>query len=293
MTQDEIARELGVSRQKAQRLVSLAASAGLVKVRLDHPIARCMELAAALRQRWNLGIVHVAPSSTGAPGFLAGVASLAAAEIERVLADEAPRILAFGTGRALTSAAEQVERRERPQHRIVSLLGNMMMDGAASPFNATVRLAERTGARHYPMGLPVFAASIDEVAMLRAQPPVANTLRLSAKADIVFVGIGSVDYDAPIAKDGFATPEDIDALIAAGIVGEITSHGFDADGRLVPTPLGQRATGAPLEPGASRPVVCVAAGAEKVVPLRAALRGRLINGLITDETTAESLLGLD
>jgi DNA-binding transcriptional regulator LsrR (DeoR family) len=32
MTQDEIARELGVSRQKAQRLVSLAASTGLVKV---------------------------------------------------------------------------------------------------------------------------------------------------------------------------------------------------------------------------------------------------------------------
>ena len=40
-TQDEIAREMGVSRQKAQRLVSHAASAGLVKVRLEHPIARC------------------------------------------------------------------------------------------------------------------------------------------------------------------------------------------------------------------------------------------------------------
>ena len=44
-TQDEIARKLGVSRQSAQRLVSLAVSEKLIKFRLDHPIARCMELS--------------------------------------------------------------------------------------------------------------------------------------------------------------------------------------------------------------------------------------------------------
>ena len=49
-TQDEIAKKLGVSRQSAQRLVSLAISERLIKVRLDHPIARCMELASLLRQ---------------------------------------------------------------------------------------------------------------------------------------------------------------------------------------------------------------------------------------------------
>ena len=47
-TQDEIARKLGISRQSAQRLVSLAMSERLIKVRLDHPIARCLELGAAL-----------------------------------------------------------------------------------------------------------------------------------------------------------------------------------------------------------------------------------------------------
>jgi len=41
-TQDQIAAKLGVSRQTAQRLVSLAVSEGLIKVRLDHPISNCM-----------------------------------------------------------------------------------------------------------------------------------------------------------------------------------------------------------------------------------------------------------
>jgi DNA-binding transcriptional regulator LsrR (DeoR family) len=47
--QEQIARKLGVSRQTAQRLVSLSVTEGLIKVRLEHPIARCMELGEALR----------------------------------------------------------------------------------------------------------------------------------------------------------------------------------------------------------------------------------------------------
>ena len=39
-TQDEVAGILGVSRQSAQRMVSLAMSSGLVKVRIDHPIGQ-------------------------------------------------------------------------------------------------------------------------------------------------------------------------------------------------------------------------------------------------------------
>ena len=36
-TQDEIAAAMGISRQSAQRLVSLAMAERLIKVRLDHP----------------------------------------------------------------------------------------------------------------------------------------------------------------------------------------------------------------------------------------------------------------
>ena len=53
-TQDEIARKLGISRPSAQRLVALAVSERLVKVRLDHVIARCMDLAEALKARYGL-----------------------------------------------------------------------------------------------------------------------------------------------------------------------------------------------------------------------------------------------
>src|SRR6201992_661628 len=79
-TQDEIARKLGVSRQTAQRLVSLAMSERLIKVRLDHAIARCMELSAALKQRYDLFFCEVAPTDPASTSGSLGIAPLAAAE---------------------------------------------------------------------------------------------------------------------------------------------------------------------------------------------------------------------
>src|SRR6185437_12226394 len=95
--QEEIARKLGVSRQTAQRLVSLSISEGLIKVRLDHPIARCLELASELRSRYALDLVEVVPSDPDSQSTTTGVAEAAAAEIERRLRSPEPIVMAIGT----------------------------------------------------------------------------------------------------------------------------------------------------------------------------------------------------
>ena len=45
-----------------------------------------------------------------------------------------------------------------------------------------------------------------------------------------------------------------------------------------------------MEKDSPRAVTCLAAGPAKVVALRAALKGHLFNGLITDERTAQAIL---
>jgi DNA-binding transcriptional regulator LsrR (DeoR family) len=46
----------------------------------------------------------------------------------------------------------------------------------------------------------------------------------------------------------------------------------------------------PPEPGSPRLRICIGHGAPKVAALRAALTGRIVNGLVTDEDTAKALL---
>jgi DNA-binding transcriptional regulator LsrR (DeoR family) len=289
--QEQIAQKLGVSRQTAQRLVSLSVSEGLIKVRLDHPIARCMELAEQLRSRFALDLAEVVPSDPGSSSTVLGVAQSAAAEIERRLRSPDPVIMAIGTGRTLKATIEQLTPMEAPQHKIVSLTGNIAPDGSASFYNVIFNMADAIKARSFPMPLPVIASSRDERDLLLGQPMVKETMALAARADITFIGIGDLGPEAPLYLDGFITQAELKALQKAGAVGEIVGWAFDAQGKMIEGLTNERVASAPLPSRESSLVVALAIGERKLPGVRAALNRRLINGLMTDERTAERLLG--
>ena len=73
-------------------------------------------------------------------------------------------------------------------------------------------------------------------------------------------------------------------------MGELTGWAYDARGRFLKGGTNKRLTSVPLPAPAVRPTVAAALGLAKVPAILAALRGRLINGLITDEATARALL---
>jgi DNA-binding transcriptional regulator LsrR (DeoR family) len=289
-TQEEIATKLGISRQSAQRLVSLSVSEGLIKVRLDHPIGRCMDLAARLKSRFALDLVEVVPSDPTSESTTIGVAEAAAAEIERWLRHPEPIIMAVGTGRTLKAAIEQLQPMECPHHKVVSLTGNIAPDGSAAFYNVIFNVADTVKARSFPMPLPVIASSARERELLHAQPMIRETLALAAKANVTFLGIGDIGPDAPLFLDGFITESELKALQKAGAVGEICGWCFDADGKLIEGLTNDRVASAPMPSRERSLVVAIAMGRKKLPGIRATLNRRLVNGLITDERTAEGLL---
>ncbi len=289
-TQDEIARKLGVSRQTAQRLVSLAMSERLIKVRLDHPIARCMELAAALKQRYDLTLAEVAPSDPSSASTTLGIAQLAAAEMERWLRRPDPVVIGIGTGRTMRAVADQMPRMECPQHKLVALVGTGKADGSASFYDVIIRLSDTVRAQHFPMPLPVVARSIEERERLLSLPSVRAVLDLIEQADVSFVGVGSLGENSPILLDGFISIEESETLRRVGGVGEILSWAFDAQGQLLKSDHNDRVVLEPLRRPTKRLTIGVVMGAARRPALKAALLGRLISGLVTDEATAEHLL---
>lgn len=289
-TQDEIARKLGISRQTAQRLVSLAMTERLIKVRLDHPIARCMELAAALKQRYDLVYCEISPSDPDSPSSVLGIAEIAAAEMERWLRRADPVVIGIGTGRTMRAVADQLPAMQCPQHKLVALVGIGKADGSASFYDVIIRVSDKVRAAHYPMPLPVIARSVEERELLMSLPTVQSMLGLIEQADVSFVGVGPIGASSPLLNDGFIGVEENDALRRAGAIGEITGWAFDAQGRILPGPITERVASAPLRQPTRRLMIGVAMGPTRRVPLRAALIGKLISGLITDEATAEHLL---
>jgi len=289
-TQDEIARMLQVSRASAQRLVSLCLAERLITFRLEHPIAACMELAFRLKERFELTHCEVVPVDPAAPLATAGIAERSANLLETTLRSETPVIVALGTGRAVRAAVERVTPIDRPYHQIVSLVGNISADGSASFFDTVGRLADRTGARHYPMPLPFLMSSEDERNRMVRIEPIAKVKAVAAKADLRLIGIGQMDQKAQVHIDGFVTREELFEMMRLGAVGEITGWAYDARGRLIKGGTNRRITSIPPQMPASSATIGAAVGRVKVPAIKAALAGRLINGLITDEATARAIL---
>ncbi|YBV96195.1 sugar-binding transcriptional regulator [Phyllobacteriaceae bacterium JZ32] len=289
-TQDEIAAKLGVSRQSAQRMVSLAVSEGLVKVRLDHPIANCLELASRLKKQFGLRFAEVVPTDPASSSTTLGVAEAGAEEMARWLKSPEPIIMAIGTGRTLKAAIEQLSPMECPQHKVVSLTGNIAPDGSAAFYNVIFNIADAIKARSFPMPLPVIASSPEERELLHAQAMIRPVLDLAAKADVTFLGIGDLGDDAPLYLDGFVSRAELKALQEAGGVGEILGWSFDKKGRMLKGLTNERVASAPIPNGGNSLVIALAKGRKKQPAIAAAVKGSLINGLITDEATAAALL---
>ena len=290
LTQDQIASTMGVSRQRAQRLVAKAMAEGLVHVRLNHRIGACLDLEARLTERFHLTRCRVAPDFGPGGDAARAIAQSAAAELERVLREPEPQVIAFGTGRALRAMAEEFTPPEARHHRIVSLLGNIGPDGSATLYDVIRRVAEKLMATYFPMPVPVISDTPEERAFFFHLRPVQTVVALAQQADVTFVGVGQMNDDAPLLKDGFVTREELTELQALGAVGEIASWVFDAQGRYIDVARNALIGSIRVEPGRDRPVIGVAAGLAKVTAIRAALVGRLLNGLVTDETTATALL---
>lgn len=289
-TQDEIAEKMGISRQSAQRLVALAMRERLVKFKLDHPIARCMELAQRLKDRHNLDFCEVTFADPSSEDPALGIAEVAAAEMEKHLKSETPIVMAVGTGREIRGAVEQMSAMNCPHHKIVSLVGNLAPDGSASFNDVIMRIGDTTRAPHYPMAVPVVATSKEERDILCAQKPIRSNIALAQSADVTFVGIGEINEAPPLLTDGFITQPELDDLIAAGSAGEIVGWVYDREGKLISGQTNDRVASVPLYQPADRPIIGVARGPNKVKAIGGALAGRWITGLITDETTAEAVV---
>jgi DNA-binding transcriptional regulator LsrR (DeoR family) len=289
-TQDEIAKKLKVSRATAQRLVSLCLSERLITFKLEHPIAACMELAARLTEKFSLRYCEVVPTDAVSPASVTGVANRAAALLESTLRAEKPAIIAIGTGRTMRAAVEQVPPMDCPNHQLVSLVGNISPDGSASFFDTLARLADLTKARHYPVPLPVFLATETERQQVLKIAPVSRVRALAEKADLRLVGIGQIDQNAQVYVDGFVTRDELLEMLRLGAVAEVTAWAIDTEGRVINGGMNKRLTSVPLPIPAKNLTVAAALGPSKVLPIRAALKGRIINGVITDEATAQALL---
>jgi len=294
--QGEIAQRLGVSTSKVSRLIKEAWERGIIDVQIRMPIPRDFALENELVGRFGLSDAMVLAGAPDADdsSLVAAAGQLAAVYLQRVIPGLAPGSsigVAWGTGvHATVSALPNNFGRQLDVVQLMGGVGALVVDG---PDLARI-VAVKLGGRHYDLHAPVLVERADVREVFLSEPTVRDGIRRARSVQIAITGIGSVDErDSSFLSAGLLTRVDLAALRNRGAAGELVGRFFDQQGGTDALEINQRVIGIELEDLRHIPtVMAVARGLSKAPAILGALNGRYLNVLVTDDSTARSILAL-
>ncbi|MFB9137032.1 sugar-binding transcriptional regulator [Vibrio olivae] len=286
--QSEIAAELGLSRPVVQRLIAAAKEEGIVSVGLHHPISTCLDYAELLKQKYQLVECNVVPS-TSDQETLDNVSFGCFQLMAKYLKEPQNQIIGIGSGLTLKKAINRIDF-DSSNRQCVALISAMGVNGQCNYYDdVPLILAGKIQANYYQLPTPRYAISVDEHRLWTNTRVYKEVASVADKADVIFIGIGSLSKASPIIKDGFISGDKANELSHQGAIGEILGRFIDPQGKVVDCSINTLITSYDIRQN-NCPRIGAACGEDKHLAILAALRGKWINGLVTDETTARWLL---
>lgn len=281
-TQNEVADRLGVTRPQVSRLLKRARAEGVVEIRIIDRHVTESPAADALRRRFDLGAVHLAPTLAGPEDLTRRLVGRLAADVIRANVRDGT-IIGIGHGASIGAVADALDGAATPvRATVVPLAGGYWSTGPdRDPFR---RIAEAFGAQPHGLMAPGLLDDAGTKHALERHAGVQAVLDLWARLDVALYGIGGRSWGA--ASVGTDVARDLDDSEA---VGEILIAPFDIHGAFVCPELRDRVLAFDARQLGRVPVsVGVAAGARKVEPILGALRAGVVRTLVTDVETAEA-----
>ncbi len=280
--QREISEILGISRVKVSRLLSKAREAGIVKINITRQLPEIYKVIVELRDRYGLDYVVISPSAKDLPDFGTGF-------ITSFIDSHRPCRFGLGWSRTLsTMVPKLLDKRGKVKPcvdcSVHDLAGSYV--GHRNPYSISWIVADLFEARYFPLPIPVF---VDNPEILNDRS-ISQSLEAARGVDIALVGMGTMDENSTLLKLHLVTEDMIELLRKRGAAGEVLMRFFDENGEPLETPFDDRVASINWRDIERTPTVVMAYGDAKIRPLKAALKGNWLNGIITDLETAKSLL---
>lgn len=303
-SQKEIAEELNLSNATVSRLLKRAEADGIISFEIPSPYSDCIQLEQSLRGRYGLKEVIVVPNIPFKG--LAGdgpeeeeckkmVALETARYVQRVLSPG--DLLGIAWGGTMYHTIQYLNPCQKIDASFVTLHGSLSCCGYELDVNTLVqRMAMAFGGKHHSILSEGLVDSREQVSVLLAQKRISDIFESFKNVTISVSGVGSLHPhpDSPLSRLEYLKAEEFAELRKHGVHGDLMLRFFDRDGQECETDLKARTLAIDLPTYREIPTkVIAAAGAKKAHTLLAALRGRLVNVLVTDYKLAQAISDLD
>lgn len=289
LSQEQIARKLGISRPTVSRLLQSARDEGIVRIEILDPLDRGTQIEDQLQEKFQLKKAIVVPSDHDQT-TKQRLAEAAAILLDQLVTEGTTLGVSWGT--TMQAVASCLIKKSVKDVAVVQLNGGI----SRAEYDTHDReIAQKTAANYgaIPFLLPL-PAVVDSAQLKRAiiaDKNISRALELARNAEIAMFTVGSFGHDSVLVKAEYFEPKEVDELLARGAVGDICSRILRQDGHICSNELDARTIGIELDELKKKPYsIAVAGGKDKLNAIRAALKGKWFNTLITDEWVAGKLL---
>jgi deoxyribonucleoside regulator len=289
-TQEEISKLFGVSRFKISRTLKEAKAKGYVTITINYPedVLTDLEIKLAHKFSFEQAIV-VRINEFNEMSAADQVARAAASYLSQIVG--LYRIFGVTWGRTVSRVVTNLKPIEVSNLTLVQIGGGLGTIEGTDNNMLTMMLGQKLGAKALVIPAPVIVRNRSIRDTLFKENKIKETLKIARKADLVLFGVGIIGPEGLLWRSGFLEDDDTVKLKKTGAVGQICGRSFNAEGQNCWDELDDRTIGLNLDELRSiKHKICIAFGREKVEAILGALKGRLLNVLVTDENTAARLL---
>ncbi|MBU0642650.1 MAG: sugar-binding transcriptional regulator [Alphaproteobacteria bacterium] len=287
--QDKIADLLGISRASVFNLLQKARDEGIVNISIDPSRIARADVALELCELSGLSECYVLPTPQDPATLANEISHLGARVLEaRLHADDT---IGVAWGRTVLSLSEHLTSVRHPNITVAQITGSAVATFDFSPVLCTTNIADRLSARCVNLHAPGVVSTAQVKDILLNEPEIRNHFTLLQQCTKIIFGVTQLVGETLLEQSGFMSDAALQVYRDLGAVGFAAGYFFDAEGQIVRSEFDERHITMALDDLLNVPErICIGGAPQKVGAIYGMLQARIANVLVTDETTAQSLI---
>ncbi|MFD1881222.1 sugar-binding transcriptional regulator [Paracoccus pacificus] len=289
LTQNEIAKQLGINRVMVVRLLADARRRNEVRITISSTLSELARMEQELERKFGIGRVILAPNADPGANPIPVIAAAAGSYLSQEI--KSGTTIGVGWGRTLYATLPFITANAIENLQVISLLGGIAAARRYNPAEFAWRFAELFQAEGYLIPAPAVVDSPETRRALLDRCGLAAIFQMADKMDMALISVGDIASLTTSYRTGYLTEEERQSLVDAGAVGDVLYNFIGADGQVVDHEINKRVIATELSQIRNTPNrILVSGGKEKITAIRAALHGLSPTVLISDEQTGMALL---
>ena len=296
MLQPEIAEKLYFSRSKVSRMLAQARNLGIVEIHVRRIVDRIPELEKKLKKTFGLkdAIVITGFGEEPYTESMQSLTDFASLYISGLIRGNCK--IGISNGRTINAVVKKLRKQNPCALEVVQLIGSASNTNIAEESRIMAeKIVSSFSGKAYYLNTPMCVDDEYVKEILMREPSVKDVFDQMKTCDMLLTGVGALpDRDNGIPEwFGNRLLKYRDELLEQGAVGSVCAQYYDVNGKLTDSRWNRTCLAMPLgEVQKNGMTIGIAAGEEKARAILGALRGGILNVVITNAATAGEILDL-